>query len=93
MPTSSSPMFSMLVLIPTALKIMSASRTSSPFLVFTVAFTPFPEVSTEVTSAEVIILMPLFLKERSNCLEISSSSTGTIPGKYSTIVTSVPIEL
>ena len=52
-------MFSMLVLIPTALKIISASRTSSPFLVFTVAFTIFPDDSTEFTFAEVIILMQL----------------------------------
>ena len=29
---------------------ISASRTSSPLLVFTVAFTPFPDVSTEVTN-------------------------------------------
>ena len=92
-PTSSRPIFSILVLIPTAESTISASRISSPFFVFIVAFTPLPEVSTLVTSADVIILIPLFLKERSNCFETSASSTGTIFGKYSTIVTSVPIEL
>ena len=83
----------MLVFIPTAESTMSASRVSSPFLVFTVAFTPFPDVSTAVTSVEVIIVIPLFLNERSSCLETSSSSTGTIRGMYSTTVTSVPIAL
>jgi len=82
-----------LVFIPTADKIISASKTSSPLDVFTVAFTPLPEVSTLVTSDDVMIFIPFFLKERSNCLETSSSSTGTTFGKNSTIVTSVPMEL
>ena len=83
----------MLVLIPTALNTTSASITSSPFLVLTVALTPSPDVSTLTTSEEVLILIPFFLKERSNCLDTSSSSTGTILSIYSTMVTSVPIEL
>ena len=41
----------------------------------------------------VITFIPDFLKERSNCLEISTSSTGTIFGINSTMVTSVPIAL
>ncbi len=86
-------MFSILVLIPTAERTISASRTFSPLAVLTVAFTPSPEVSTEVTSAEVIIFTPDFLKLLSNCLDTSSSSTGTMLGRYSTTVTSVPIEL
>ena len=86
-------MFSMLVLIPTALKIMSASKTCSPLAVLTVALTPSPDVSTLVTSADVMTFIPLFLKDFSNCLDTSISSTGTMFGKYSTIVTSVPIEL
>ena len=86
-------MFSILVLIPTADKTISASRTSSPFLDLIIALTPSPEVSTAVTSVEVNILIPLFLNERSSCFDTSSSSTGTIRGMYSTMVTSVPIEL
>ena len=86
-------MFSIFVLIPTAERRISASSTSSPLAVFTNAFTPLPEVSTLVTSAEVIMLIPDFLRLFSNCLEMSSSSTGTILGINSTIVTSVPIVL
>ena len=37
-------------------------------------------------------LMPCFLKERSSCRLISSSSTGTSRGISSTIVTSAPYE-
>ena len=80
-------------LIPTAERTISASNTFSPLLVLIVAFTPFPVVSTDVTSVDVIIFIPSFLKDLSNCFETSSSSTGTILGIYSTIVTSVPIEL
>ena len=39
------------------------------------------------------IIASLFLKERSSCFETSLSSTGTIEGSNSIIVTSVPIEL
>ena len=92
-PTSSNPIFSILVFIPTADKTISASKISSPFLVLTVAFIPFPEVSTDSTEAFVMTLIPAFLKDRSNCLETSLSSSGTRFGKYSTIVTLVPIAL
>ncbi len=86
-------MFSMLVLIPTADNKISASKTSSPFAVLTNAFTPFPEVSIRSTEEFVITLIPAFFNERSNCFEMSSSSTGTTFGMNSTIVTSVPIAL
>ncbi|MNK80342.1 hypothetical protein D3C87_1000550 [compost metagenome] len=86
-------MFSMFVLIPTAESTMSASKTSSPFAVLTKALTPAPVVSIRSTEELVITLIPDFFKERSNCFEISSSSTGTTFGINSTIVTSVPIEL
>ena len=64
-----------------------------PSLVFTLALTPFPEVSTDSTDALVMISIPDFLRDFSKCLEISSSSTGTIFGINSTIVTLVPIVL
>ena len=86
-------MFSIFVLIPTALNTKSASRISSPFLVLTVVLTPFPDVSTLVTSAFVITLIPAFLNDFSICLDTSISSTGTMFGRYSTTVTSVPIAL
>ena len=86
-------MFSILVLIPTAESKISASKISSPLAVFTNAFTPFPEVSIFSTEDEVMIFTPAFFIERSICFEISSSSTGTIFGINSTIVTSVPIAL
>ena len=41
----------------------------------------------------VIILIPDFLKDFSSCFDTSSSSTGTILGMYSTMVTSVPMAL
>ena len=37
--------------------------------------------------------MPFFLKVRSNCCEMSSSSLGTMRGRYSTTVTWVPMAL
>ena len=83
----------MFVLIPTAESKMSASITSSPLAVFTVAFTPFPEVSIFSTDEFVIIVTPAFFIERSICLEMSSSSTGTIFGINSTKVTCVPMAL
>ena len=86
-------MFSIFVLIPTADNIMSALIVSSPLEFLTFAVTPFPEVSTDNTSEDVITFIPLFLNDFSNSFEISLSSTGTIFGKYSTIVTLVPIEL
>ena len=70
-PTSSNPIFSIFVFIPTADSTISASRISSPFFVFTVAFIFFPEVSTDSTDAFVITFIPAFLNERSNCLETS----------------------
>ena len=79
--------------MPTADKTTSASIISSPLSFLIVAFTPSPVVSTDINSLEVIILIPLFLKDFSNCFDISLSSIGTILGMYSTIVTSVPIEL
>ena len=42
------------------------------------------------TEELVMIFIPDFLKDRCNCFETSSSSTGTILGIYSTIVTSTP---
>ena len=84
-------MFSIFVLIPTAESTISASNISSPFLVFTVAFTPFSELSTDYTEAFFITLIPAFLKELSNCLQNSLSSKVTKFGKYSTIVNLVPI--
>ena len=86
-------MFSMLVLIPTADNKISASKTSSPLAVFTKALTPLPEVSMRSTDALVMMVMPAFFIERSICFEMSSSSTGTIFGINSTMVTSVPIAL
>ena len=86
-------MFSIFVLIPTADNIISALRVSSPLEVLTFAVTPFPDVSTDNTSEDVITFIPLFLNDFSNSFEMSLSSIGTILGKYSTIVTSVPIEL
>ena len=76
-PTSSRPIPSILETIPTADNTTSASIISSPFLVFTVAFTVLPEVSTFSTEELVITFIPAFLKERSNCFETSRSSTGT----------------
>ena len=61
--------------------------------VLTVAFTPLPEVSTLVTSLEVITSIPCFLKFFSSSFEISSSSTGTILGRNSIRVTFVPMVL
>ena len=72
---------------------MSHSITSSPLAVFTFTLQPLTDFSTFSTDELVIILMPFFLKVFSNCLETSISSTGTIFGKYSTIVTSTPIAL
>ena len=86
-------MFSILVLIPTAESKSSASRISSPLAVFTVAFTPVPETSIFSTDELVMIFTPAFFIERSICFEMSSSSNGTILGKNSTIVTSVPMAL
>ena len=83
----------MLVLIPTAESTISAFRLSSPLAVFMVAVTPFPLVSTWVTSADVRMFIPAFLKLRSNALDTSSSSTGTMRSWYSTTVTSVPMAL
>ena len=45
------------------------------------------------TAELVITLMPDFLKDLCNCLDTSTSSTGTIFGINSTIVTSEPIAL
>ena len=92
-PTSSKPMFSKFDFIPTAESTISASKISSPFLVLTLAFIVFPEVSTLSTEEFVITLIPAFLNERSNCFDTSSSSRGTKFGKYSTIVTLVPMAL
>ena len=89
-PTSSKPIFSVFGTTPAADKTTSASKISSPFAVLIVALTKSPVVSTPVTSAFVKTLIPDFFRDKSNCFEISSSSTGTIRGKYSTIVTSVP---
>ena len=86
-------MFSMLASIPTAERTTSHSIFSSPFAVLTVTTHPFPEVSTDSTEELVLILIPDFLNDFSNCLETSLSSIGTIVGKYSTTVTSVPIAL
>ena len=86
-------MFSMFAAIPTAESKISASRVMFPFAVFTFAFTPFPVVSTLSTEAFVMISIPDFFKDFSKCLEISSSSTGTMFGKNSTMVTLVPIVL
>ena len=86
-------MFSMLVLIPTAESKISASKTSSPFAVLTNALTPEPVVSIRSTEEVVMILTPAFFMERSICFEMSSSSTGTILGINSTMVTSVPMAL
>ena len=78
---------------PTAERTTSHSIFSSPLAVLIVTTQPFPEVSTDSTFALVKIEIPAFLSDFSICLETSSSSTGTIFGKYSTIVTSVPIAL
>jgi len=86
-------MFSIFAAIPTAESRISASNVMFPSLVFTLALTPFPEVSTDSTDALVMISIPDFLRDFSKCLEISSSSTGTIFGINSTIVTLVPIVL
>ena len=83
----------MFAITPTALSTISHSMTSSPFCVLTVTLQPEPEVSTEVTSAEVFMLIPCFFKERPSCFPISLSSTGTTLSIYSTTVTSVPMAL
>ena len=83
----------MFACIPTADNTTSHSIFSSPFAVLTVTIQPFPLVSTASTDASVMILMPDFLKDFSNCFDTSSSSTGTMFGMYSTMVTSVPMAL
>ena len=93
-PFCSNPIFSILDTTPTALKTMSASKvTNEPSNCFTFAFTNAPEVSKDSTEAFVIISIPCLRYCFSNSLEISSSSTGTILGKNSTIVTLVPMLL
>ena len=91
MPTSSKPIFSIFAAIPTAESTISASKVTFPLAVFTLAFTPSPEVSRDSTEAFVITSIPAFFRDFSKCLETSSSSTGTIFGINSTTVTLVPI--
>ena len=90
-PTSSNPIFSIFASIPTAESTISHSIVSSPFSVFTFTKQPLPEVSTDSTEEFVLILIPDFLNDFESCFETSTSSIGTMLGKYSTIVTSVPI--
>ncbi|MNY36806.1 hypothetical protein D3C86_1713160 [compost metagenome] len=86
-------MFSIFGVIPTAERTTSASNTCMPVAVLTFTLQISPDLSTDSTEAFVMMLIPAFLKLRSNPLETSSSSTGTIFGKNSTTVTLVPIEL
>ena len=93
-PTSSKPRFSILATTPTALNTTSASSvTIEPSCFLTCALTPAPVVSNDSTDALVIISMPCFLYCFSNSLEMSSSSTGTMRGINSTMVTLVPMLL
>jgi len=77
--------------MPTALSRMSASSTLSPAADFTLTFTPLPDVSTDVTSLEVMIVTPFLRNCFSSSLLMSSSSTGTMRGMNSTTVTFVPM--
>ena len=52
--------------------------------------TPFASAFALVTLVPVSTLMPCFLNERSSSAETASSSTGTIRGSSSMIVTSLP---
>ena len=88
---SSSPISSILATMPTAESTTSASITSSPLAVLTVTLHFLPLVSTLVTSDLVLISIPLFLKVLPSWRLTSSSSLGTILGRYSTIVTFVPM--
>ena len=72
---------------------MSASTTLVPFLVSIVQTHFSPVVSTFVTEDSVITVIFNFLKQRSTCLETSSSSTGKMLGMNSTKVTFTPIDV
>ena len=76
---------------PTATSTFSASFTCGlPFASVKVTLTPASVCSTLSTFAPVFTSMPRFLKSRVSSLEISSSSTGTMRGRNSRIVTSAP---
>ena len=62
-----------------------------PVFVLIVTLQISPLESIVSTEESVKISIPIFLKDFSNCLLTSSSSTGTIFGKNSTIVTLVPM--
>ena len=69
-PTSSNPISSMFDFIPTADNNISDSIFFSPSLSFTVAITVLVFFLTATTSEEVKILIPFFLNDFCNSLEI-----------------------
>ena len=86
-------MFSILDLIPTALKTTSALIIISLLSDSTVISTFFPTTFEPTTLEEVKTFNPAFFKIFSNSFEISLSSIGAIFFSYSINVTFVPIVL
>src|SRR5713226_7043630 len=87
----SSPQFSVIGRRPTAMSTFSAATVwVFPSLVLNVTVAPRASFFTDSTAASVKICMPFLRNALSSSLEISSSSSGTIRGSISRMVTSVP---